>query len=100
MAKDRRKAAIRERVAAQLSLVKQAPKAARDWRAVFLHALRDGASAKQAARMAGVSRSCVYNERCNRAFDDAWYRVQRMRRLRIYDVSVPIWPPVSLQRRG
>lgn len=99
MAKARRKAEIRERVAAQLVQLKQGRMAARDWRSIFLNALLEGATAGQAARMAGVSRSRAYDERANEAFDDAWYRVQCMRRSRICDVSVALWPPVSLQRR-
>ncbi len=43
-----------------------------DWRAVFIGALADGNSIKDAARIAGVSRSRAYSERGNESFYHAW----------------------------
>lgn len=98
MTKPRRKSDIRQAAKSQIAHLQSARRRHKDWRETFLTALMEGATATKAARLAGVSRSRIYEERVDERFDDAWYRVQDMRRSGIYDVSITRWPPVSLQR--
>lgn len=100
MVKLRRKAEIRQRVAAELAALVEHKEEWRDWRHIFLEAIISGASASRAASIAGVSRQRAYRERYRREFDDAWYRAENWRRAGFRHMSDPIWPPRGMVISG
>ncbi|MEP7350599.1 MAG: hypothetical protein ABI668_11720 [Sphingorhabdus sp.] len=88
-----RKAEVRNMAAQKVAALREDVRLPDDWRTVFLNAVLEGNNITCAARMAGVTRSRVYVERWDPAFDKAWEQARAYGRARVKYVSRPIWPP-------